>query len=466
MAELRVHPPLQGASIERLDRPLPGLYVVSLVSDAARCALLLAAGPPRTNPAWALLLYRPRGDAADPHVRGLREKLEGARLVSFVPSRSGWSLVAERGELRWLLEGRRDGVSCSPAPQEGAEASLAPSPEQLAEASSLVPSPEQLAEASSLVPSPEQLAMLRRVRTRLERRVAAVEADLAAAEAAQERARRAGPFAAVAARAPRGASKLEATDWSTGEAQLVTLELDPTRPAREQLDALFAKARRLRAGAPLAEKRRDEATLALWQVDEALPALAAASEVAAIEALIEGLSRELPRDLPLRAPPPPAPRKRASEGPTREPFRRYEGEGKRVIWVGRDAASNDELTVRIARPGDLWLHAKDGTGSHVVVPGAYKKGSPDAAVLVDAATLAAHFSELHGEAIVDVLYADRRHVRKRKGSPRGAVEVQRSKTLALRVEPERLARLLATYRPVEHRSDNHPRLKSGAVNSR
>ncbi|HEU4538656.1 MAG TPA: NFACT RNA binding domain-containing protein, partial [Polyangiaceae bacterium] len=267
------------------------------------------------------------------------------------------------------------------------------------------------------------LAALRRVRARLERRIAAVEADLAAIAAAHERGQHAAPFAAVAARAPRGATKLEATDWSTGEARTITLELDPALPAREQLDALFARARRLRAGAPLAEKRRDEATLALWRLDEVRPDLERAESVAAVEASLEALARELPRDLPLRPPPPPAPRPRLHSGPTREPFRRYEGEGKAAILVGRDAASNDELTVRVARPGDLWLHAKDGTGSHVVVPGACKKGPPDAGVLVDAATLAAHFSELRGEAVVDVLYADRRHVRKRKGSPRGAVEV-------------------------------------------
>jgi predicted ribosome quality control (RQC) complex YloA/Tae2 family protein len=115
--------------------------------------------------------------------------------------------------------------------------------------------------------------------------------------------------------------------------------------------------------------------------------------------------------------------------------------------VGRDAASNDALTVRVAKPGDLWVHVKGGAGAHVVVPGACRGGAPDGRALVDAATLAAHFSSLRGEPVVDVLYADRRHVRKRKGSAPGAVEAPGAKSLALRVEPERLARLLASLRP-------------------
>ncbi len=460
-ADERVHPPsksvplepsvrgLENAYIERVDRPLAGLYALSLVLDTTRCVLLLAAGPPRARPAWALVAVRPRGEAADAQVRGLREKFEGARLASFDASSGGWSLVAQRGAQRWRLEGRRDGAAClaSPPPEEGGGVGGGADAGRLAEAwrrgQSFVAEQRRLEGERAKA---DALASLRRARAKLARRIAAVEGDLEAAERAQGQARRAAPFVAAAARAPRGASKLEAIDWSSGEAEGVTFELDATRPAREQLEAIFARARRLRAGAPKAEARRDEATLALWRLDEAAPAIEAAEGAAAVEALVGALARELPRDLPLRAPAPSPPRERRGEAPAREPFRRYEGEGGASILVGRDAASNDELTTRVARPGDLWVHAKDGAGSHVVVPGGYKGGSPDARVLVDAAALAAHFSSLRGEAIVDVIYADRRHVRKRKGSPRGAVEVQKFKALALRAEPTRLARLLATGR--------------------
>jgi predicted ribosome quality control (RQC) complex YloA/Tae2 family protein len=65
---------------------------------------------------------------------------------------------------------------------------------------------------------------------------------------------------------------------------------------------------------------------------------------------------------------------------------------------------------------------------------------------LDAATLAVHFSDLRGEAIVDVLYTPRRFVRKRKGSPVGSVTLGSEKVIALRAEPARLQRLLENER--------------------
>jgi len=109
------------------------------------------------------------------------------------------------------------------------------------------------------------------------------------------------------------------------------------------------------------------------------------------------------------------------------------------------AADNDRLTLRYARPHDLWLHARGVTGAHVLVR--LTKGSqcrPE--TLLDAATLAAHFSDLRGEAIVDVLYTPRRFVHKRKGSPIGSVTLGTEKVIALRVEPARLERLLKNER--------------------
>ena len=63
--------------------------------------------------------------------------------------------------------------------------------------------------------------------------------------------------------------------------------------------------------------------------------------------------------------------------------------------------------------------------------------------LVDAAHLAAHFSEAREEAVVEVQYTPRRYLRKPKGSAPGFVVVDREKVLVLRVEQGRLARLLA-----------------------
>ena len=79
----------------------------------------------------------------------------------------------------------------------------------------------------------------------------------------------------------------------------------------------------------------------------------------------------------------------------------------------------------------------------MVVPLAKGKTCPPES-LVDAATLAAHFSDLRGEPIVDVIHTPRRFVRKRKGSAIGAVTLEREKVIAVRIEEQRLTRLLAS----------------------
>jgi predicted ribosome quality control (RQC) complex YloA/Tae2 family protein len=111
------------------------------------------------------------------------------------------------------------------------------------------------------------------------------------------------------------------------------------------------------------------------------------------------------------------------------------------ILVGRGAAENDQLTVRVAKGNDVWLHARGRTGAHVVLR--LPKGrAPDQESLLDAAHLAAHFSDARGEAAPEVVYTRAKHVRKAKGSAPGAVTYSQEKGMALRVEPSRVERLL------------------------
>ena len=127
--------------------------------------------------------------------------------------------------------------------------------------------------------------------------------------------------------------------------------------------------------------------------------------------------------------------------PPLPPYRTFLSASGARILVGRSAEKNDALTFHVARPHDLWLHAKNRTGSHVVVP-LDKKGSCPGDVLVDAAHLAAHFSEARDEALVEVQYTPRRYLRKPRGSAAGLVVVDREKVLLLRREDDRLRALL------------------------
>jgi predicted ribosome quality control (RQC) complex YloA/Tae2 family protein len=280
---------------------------------------------------------------------------------------------------------------------------------------------------------------LTRATSRIERRIEAVRGDLAKAEKAQEMGRVAQLFVAEASRAPRGATRLVVQDWSTGLARDVELKLDPGKPARAQVDALFQRARRLKEGARIGQQRLADAERARAQLASIATELALAGpDVPALEARARAAA---PRDFKLASGPmQPAPG-RVKKQPPLPPYREFTVSHDARVRVGRGAETNDELTFHAARPHDLWLHAKNRTGAHVVVP-LDKGASCPGDVLVDAAHLAAHFSEARGEDLVEIQYTPRRYVRKPKGSAPGLVVVDREKVLVLRVEPERLRRLL------------------------
>ncbi|MCU0440771.1 MAG: NFACT RNA binding domain-containing protein [Bacteroidia bacterium] len=103
------------------------------------------------------------------------------------------------------------------------------------------------------------------------------------------------------------------------------------------------------------------------------------------------------------------------------------------VWVGKSAANNDQLTQRYAHKNDLWLHAKDVSGSHVVVKNQSGKSIPQP-VLEKAAQLAAYYSKLKGSDWVPVSYTLKKYVRKPKGAAPGAVVVDKEKVILVKPE--------------------------------
>ena len=109
------------------------------------------------------------------------------------------------------------------------------------------------------------------------------------------------------------------------------------------------------------------------------------------------------------------------------PYHEFEYKGFK-IWVGKNAVSNDKLTQHYAFKEDLWLHAKDVAGSHVLIK--YQAGKPfPKGVIERAAELAAHFSKRKNESLCPVTVTPKKFVRKRKGDPSGAVVVERENVI-------------------------------------
>lgn len=206
-----------------------------------------------------------------------------------------------------------------------------------------------------------------------------------------------------------------------GEVLERTITLDPSRAPKQEVEWRFHQYKRLLRGVEFAKKR-------LAQLD---------AEEAKLRAELAQAAQA-----PIEAPPP----ARAGSKPhdvAMAPYKAYLGHGGHPIWVGRGSAHNDALTFKVARPWHVWFHVRGSPGAHVVVP-LDKQAALLPEVLLDAAHLALHHSDLKGEPRGEVSYVPVKRVRKSKGSAPGAVTYTGEKTLMLRVEPERLERLLAT----------------------
>jgi predicted ribosome quality control (RQC) complex YloA/Tae2 family protein len=132
---------------------------------------------------------------------------------------------------------------------------------------------------------------------------------------------------------------------------------------------------------------------------------------------------------------------KAKSRETRVPgARRYLSSDGYEILVGRAARDNDNLTFKIAKPNDLWLHAADYPGSHVIVRNSTRKEIPHR-TLVEAAQLAAYFSQASKDPKVDVHYTPRKFLSKPKGGAAGLVRMSRFKNIVVK-PAEAVARLL------------------------
>ncbi|KYG82646.1 NFACT RNA binding domain-containing protein [Roseivirga echinicomitans] len=109
------------------------------------------------------------------------------------------------------------------------------------------------------------------------------------------------------------------------------------------------------------------------------------------------------------------------------PYKTFTVQGYQV-WVGKNAKSNDELTLKHAYKEDLWLHAKDVPGSHVLIKHQSGKIIP-ISVIERAAGFAAYYSKRKTDTLVPVIYTPAKYVRKKKGAAPGQVFVAQEKVL-------------------------------------
>mgnify|MGYP001301198685 CR=1 FL=1 len=270
-------------------------------------------------------------------------------------------------------------------------------------------------------------------RKRIESALGKLEDEASRAAKAEDLRRYGDLLKTVVNRVPRGASSVRVTEYTADGVEEVLVPLRPELSAKANLDRYYKEYRRMRT----AQERIAERRAQLLEQRARLQDLAVQLNAADNEALIDELARQA-ASLGAR---PKKQGQKARDLP-RPPYRAFVSATGRPIWVGRGSKENDQLTFKVARGNDLWVHVRGLPGAHVVVPLA-RGAEPDAETLLDACALAVHYSGARGEAVAEVAHTQARHVRKPKGSAPGAVLYVQEKVVPYRHDPARIERLLA-----------------------
>jgi predicted ribosome quality control (RQC) complex YloA/Tae2 family protein len=225
-----------------------------------------------------------------------------------------------------------------------------------------------------------------------------------------------------------GSRWLSAEDFEASGQQL-RIELDPRLNPVQNAEAYFRRYRKARAGL----ERLGEDIRALEQELEAVRREKQSLESAEDPAILASIAA--------RAAAEPRP---GQQRPSQQPPGLEFASGPFRLLVGRSAAENDALLRRHVRGNDTWVHARDAPGAYVFIRSLPGKSVPLDALL-DAANLALHYSKARGSAKGDVYYTQVKYLRRARDGAPGLVLPTQEKNLQVRLDPQRLARLLGAY---------------------
>jgi predicted ribosome quality control (RQC) complex YloA/Tae2 family protein len=270
--------------------------------------------------------------------------------------------------------------------------------------------------AKSSVEAKESLLFAIRQRVeKARRKVQALEADARAAERASEYERYAGALMANVGGLVRGVRSVTVEV----DGAPLTIPVDPSLTAVQNSQRYYQKAKKARAATEEATRQRTSALRLLQRGEALLDAIGHCETRDDVQLFMKEHDRELEEFGVGR---------KSAERSTL-PFRVFTVAGGFEVWAGKSSATNDLLTLRYARPDDLWFHARGSSGSHVVLRVGTGKGEPGKQAREEAAAIAAYYSGMKNAGMVPVAMTQKRYVRKPKGSPPGSVVIEREKVI-------------------------------------
>ncbi len=219
------------------------------------------------------------------------------------------------------------------------------------------------------------------------------------------------------------------------------VELDPRLSPSENADRYFERARRRERAA---NRLPGEIASVEDRLERVREALERAEE--AVESGDAALSDERIEELWARAGGRPDEGAEGEGEGGRKPYRVLQTSGGLEVRVGKSAKSNEELTFHHSHTEDIWLHARQVAGSHVILRWGRKDANPPRDDLLEAAIAAAVNSKARHSGSVAVDWTRRKYVRSPRKSPPGAVIPQQHETVFVRPDEEIVERMQARAR--------------------
>lgn len=217
----------------------------------------------------------------------------------------------------------------------------------------------------------------------------------------------------------KGMSRIELPDW---DGNIMAISLDPALSPNENLEKLYQRYRKDKKTYQMALEEAEETRAAIRDTEEKYNALIE-------EGNMQKISRENAKE------------DRSRIQQDTRPGIRVNVSGWDII-IGRSAKENDEILRRDAKGMDIWMHTRDYSGAYVIIKAKRDKTVP-LPVLLDAASLAIHYSKAKKNGKADLYYTYVKFLRRAKDGPKGLVIPTQEKNLSATLDEKRVKEILS-----------------------
>jgi predicted ribosome quality control (RQC) complex YloA/Tae2 family protein len=220
---------------------------------------------------------------------------------------------------------------------------------------------------------------------------------------------------------PKGAAIVKLSNFYDAEQKMIEIPLDVKLSPAANAQKYYKKYAILKSASKILKEQIAEAQNEIFYLESIIVSLNLVNEFDELEEI----KHELTEHGYLKKP---SGKKKIENGKKTKPFHYLSSDGF-DIYVGKNNQQNEYLTTRFAKKDDLWFHAKNIPGSHVIVK-AQNSEIPESTI-IEATYLAALFSKNNMERKVDVDFTKRVFVKKPKDTKYGFVNYDNFKTITI-----------------------------------